>query len=173
MIQAAGGDLEIGAGVCLGRGVLIVGTGTIEPNACIGAGTTAIDPQIAAGDVIPPYSLLGDRSRGELSVVNPADPTMKTTSVADRIVEPESNPEPEPEPENPWDTPTAWDTPIEHPVEAQPRVTPPSVETPVAETNNQSDQETKTTIEIERVSVKSVSGRANFDRLKRQLFPNG
>jgi carbon dioxide concentrating mechanism protein CcmN len=63
IIQAAGGMLEIGAGACLGREVLAVGRGWIGANACVGAGTTAIDPQIPADTVVAAASLVGDRSR--------------------------------------------------------------------------------------------------------------
>jgi carbon dioxide concentrating mechanism protein CcmN len=63
IVQAAGGLLEIGAGACLGREVLVVGRGWIGANACIGAATTTIDPQISEGAVVAPYSVVGDSSR--------------------------------------------------------------------------------------------------------------
>lgn len=150
IVHASGGNIEIGTGACLGRGVLIIGSGSIAPNACIGAGTTVIDPQIEDGAVIPPHSLLGDRSRGEVSVVETPDPT----------------PPPAPsraEPPDAWDATDAWDAPVVPEPIAQP---PPMVTTPPPEV------ETIAAIEID-VAVKSVSGRANFDRLKRHLFPNG
>jgi carbon dioxide concentrating mechanism protein CcmN len=150
MIHASGGNIEIGTGACLGRGVLIIGSGSIAPNACIGAGTTVIDPQIEDGAVIPPHSLLGDRSRGEVSVVETPDPTPPP-------------PPPSTEPPDAWDAADAWDTPVVKKPIAQP---PPVVPTPPP------GVETIATIGID-VAVKSVSGRANFDRLKRHLFPNG
>jgi carbon dioxide concentrating mechanism protein CcmN len=151
IVQASGGDIDIAEGVCIGRRVLIMGSGSIERNACIGAGTTAIDPQIAAGAAIPPDTLLGDRSRAEVTVVEPDEPPIEP-KMADV-----------PPPEDLWDTSDAWDTSgVESPIE----------ETP-AQTEPQSEEQTTTTFEIERITVKSVSGRANFDRLKRQLFPNG
>ena len=70
IVHASGGNLDIGAGVCIGRGVLIIGSGTIDRHACIGAGTTIFDPQIAEDTVIATHSLIGDRSRGEVSVVD-------------------------------------------------------------------------------------------------------
>ncbi len=142
IVHAAGGNLDICLGVCLGRGVLIIGSGTIAPNACIGAGTTAIDPQIEEGAVIPTHSLIGDRSRGEVSVVDADLPPPPATNVAQSA------------PADGWDTTDAWDTPI-----VEPPVAPPPA--PIA------------TIEIDLNAVKSVAGRANFDRLKRHLFPNG
>jgi carbon dioxide concentrating mechanism protein CcmN len=150
IVHASGGNIDIGTGACLGRGVLIIGSGSIAPNACIGAGTTIIDPQIEDGAVIPPHSLLGDRSRGEVAVVETPDPT------------PPPAPPQRVEPPDLWDATDAWDAPVVTKPIAQPppvaQPPPPGVEI--------------TTIEID-VAVKSVSGRANFDRLKRHLFPNG
>jgi carbon dioxide concentrating mechanism protein CcmN len=150
IVHATGGELEIGMGVCIGRGVLIIGSGTIERNACIGAGTTAIDPQIAEGEVIPTHSLLGDRSRGEVSVVE-----TPTTSPTTPAAHHDAN--------DVWATEDAWDTPAQT---SEPE--PPTVATP-----NQPETTISVTIEVADRTVKSVAGRANFDRLKRHLFPNG
>jgi carbon dioxide concentrating mechanism protein CcmN len=156
IVHAAGGNLDICMGVCLGRGVLIIGSGTIESNACIGAGTTVIDPQIAAGTAIATHSLIGDRSRGEVSVVD--------EPVAARAAPP---PVAAPPPTDAWDTSDAWETPvvnqpaIDNPVAAAPADPPPPSAAAIA------------TIEIDLDAVKAVAGRANFDRLKRHLFPNG
>lgn len=150
IVHATGGELEIGMGVCIGRGVLIIGSGTIERNACIGAGTTAIDPQIGEGEVIPTHSLLGDRSRGEVSVVDappPSPPTPATPAEASDV----------------WTTQDAWDTPAQTPTS-----TTPTVETPP-----QPEPTISVSIEVSDRTVKAVAGRANFDRLKRHLFPNG
>lgn len=152
IVHASGGDLDICMGVCLGRGVLIIGSGTIERNACIGAGTTAIDPQIEAGAVIPTHSLLGDRSRGEVSVVETPEPaTPPTPNISDL-----------PDPADVWDTSDAWDTPA-----VQTPVASPPVEPPI-----QSENSLTVTVEIERRSAHSVAGRAHFEQLKRHLFPN-
>ena len=148
IVHASGGNLDICMGVCIGRGVLIIGSGTIEQNACIGAGTTVIDPQIAADAVIPTHSLIGDFSRGEVSVVDsPTSP------------EPSPPPSAAPAPTAAWDTSDAWNTPVVSPPIAP--VEPPPATSTIA------------TIEIDLTAVKSVAGRANFDRLKRHLFPNG
>jgi carbon dioxide concentrating mechanism protein CcmN len=151
IVHAAGGDLDICMGACLGRGVLIIGSGTIERNACIGAGTTAIDPQIEEGAVIPTHSLLGDRSRGEVSVVETPVETPATPNISDL-----------PDPADVWDTSDAWDTPVAETPVASPPVEPPS----------QSENSLTVTVEIERRSAKSVAGRAHFEQLKRHLFPN-
>jgi carbon dioxide concentrating mechanism protein CcmN len=161
IVHAAKGNLEIGAGVCLGRGVMIIGTGSIEQNACIGSGTTVLDPQIEEGAVIAPGSIVGDRSRGEVSVVNTADLPISPppTPVVAPVVEPE------PTLEQLWDTTDAWDT---QPTE-KPPVEAPTKSQPIEETI-----QTTVTVEvkIDTPSVKAVAGRANFDRLKRKLFPN-
>ncbi len=170
IVHAAGGNLYIEAGVCLGRGVLIIGNGAIDRDACIGAGTTAIDPQIDSGAVIPPQSLLGDRSRGETSVVEDRElPQQLDSSTAS-----------EPDPVDVWDSPTA----------AKPvagnffKVKTPETTDRSANTVNQSDEQPLSspsvdidphpppTIEIERKSTSFVAGRAQFDRMKNALFLN-
>ncbi len=152
IVHASGGNLDICMGVCLGRGVLIIGSGKIESNACIGAGTTIIDPQIAEGTAIATHSLIGDRSRGEVSVVEEPVAAPPAAPVAD----PDA-----------WDTSDAWDTPV---------VKTPATGNPVAATSvapPPPSTSTIATIEIDLDAVKAVAGRANFDRLKRHLFPNG
>jgi len=57
VLHATGGDLTIEAGVNLGAAVLVVGTGTIGPGACVGYGATLVGPAIAPGTLIPPGSL--------------------------------------------------------------------------------------------------------------------
>jgi carbon dioxide concentrating mechanism protein CcmN len=153
IVHATGGELEIGMGVCIGRGVLIIGSGTIERNVCIGAGTTVIDPQIAEGEVIPTHSLLGDRSRGEVSVVDASPPSPPTPATP-------ANPD---DASDVWGTEDAWDTPVQT---SEP-------ETPSVATPSQPETTISVTIEVAEGTVKSVAGRANFDRLKRHLFPNG
>jgi carbon dioxide concentrating mechanism protein CcmN len=63
VIQVYGGDLTLGAGVNLGKEVLLVGCGAIAPRACIGAESTVMNPQIEADAVIPARSLIGDRGQ--------------------------------------------------------------------------------------------------------------
>ncbi len=156
IVHAAGGNLYIEAGACLGRGVLIVGSGSIDRDACIGAGTTAIDPCIEAGAVIPTHSLLGDRSRGEVSVVdteeippNLHDPTPPTTDPVDV-----------------WDDlpekPTTANEPSSSPARDDPQTTP----SPSATTGTSPPPETS----IAPKSTNYVAGRDRFDRMKRSLF---
>lgn len=68
VLHAVGGVLAVEAGASLGSTVLLVGGGTVGANACIGSGTTVINPQVAAGAAIAPHSLLGDTSRKILSL---------------------------------------------------------------------------------------------------------
>ena len=63
ILHARNGVLEVEAGANLGAGVLMVGTGKIGANACIGSATTIIDYSIEPGTVVAPSSLLGDTSR--------------------------------------------------------------------------------------------------------------
>ena len=83
VLHAYGGTLEIESGVSLGAAVLLIGSGKIGANACVGSMVTMINPAIAPGDVIAAGTLLGDDSRGiELSPKPPPEPS--------------SNPSPEP-----------------------------------------------------------------------------
>ncbi len=159
IVHASGGNIDIGTGVCIGRGVLIVGSGGIDRNACIGAGTTIFNPQIEAGDVIPTHSILGDTSRGEVSVVE------ETPDLPAPAADP-----PPADPPDLWDPEDAWNTstvktpamvdpPFENTFQSTPAPVPSA---PIVET-----------VEITHRSTEYVAGRANFDRLKRQLFPNG
>ncbi|MEG4959593.1 MULTISPECIES: carbon dioxide concentrating mechanism protein [unclassified Microcoleus] len=99
ILHAREGTLEIGAGVILGAGVLVVGAGTIGANACIGAGTTLIDPFIDKMQIIPAGSLIGDTSRqvaAEATAAAPKSPETPeaTTPPVDRPLEPLEPPEP-------------------------------------------------------------------------------
>lgn len=63
VIQAFGGQLTLASGANVGRGSLVLGSGIIGAQACIGAESTLINPKIEANQVIPARSLLGDTSR--------------------------------------------------------------------------------------------------------------
>ncbi len=154
IIHASGGNIDIGAGVCIGRGVLVIGSGSIDRNACIGAGTTIMNPQVEEADVIPTHSILGDRSRGEVSVVETSD----LPSPPEPLVDP---------PLDNSETADVWDTPALDP--------PGMADPPFQNTYQYPVRETYATetVEIIHRSNEYVAGRANFDRLKRQLFPNG
>lgn len=52
VVHAHGGVLQIDPGVTLAAGVLIVGSGKIGENACIGSGATVLNPSIEPNQVI-------------------------------------------------------------------------------------------------------------------------
>ncbi|MEG4346174.1 carbon dioxide concentrating mechanism protein [Microcoleus sp. A003_D6] len=149
IIHAREGNLDIGAGVILGAGVLVVGAGTIGANACIGAGTTLIDPCIAQMQILPAGSLIGDSSRQAAAEATAAAPTAAPTS-----------------PETPEATTPPVDRPIEppEPPETQPQTAP---ETPEAVPESSAEQppqpgETPTIL----------YGQAHINRLLGTLFPH-
>lgn len=58
-VQSRAGVLTISAGVSLGASVLVVGKGTIGANVCVSAGSTLINPSVAANSILPPDTLIG------------------------------------------------------------------------------------------------------------------
>jgi len=77
ILHACGGSLVVEAGATLGRGVLVIGQGTISENACIGSEATLLNCSILRQAVIPPGSLLGDptwRSEEEATGVTQTEP---------------------------------------------------------------------------------------------------
>lgn len=108
ILHAREGTLSIEAGVILGAGVLVVGAGTIGTNACIGAGTTLIDPCIDQMQIIPAGSLIGDTSRQAGASATAAAPTAAPTSpeTAEAIAPPVDLPlDPPPPAQTPPQTP--------------------------------------------------------------------
>ena len=62
VIQAKQGCVFIEAGASLGTGVLIVGQGHVGKDACVGSSSTLINPAIAPNDIIPPCSLINSQT---------------------------------------------------------------------------------------------------------------
>jgi len=62
VIQAHEGTIELGEGVIIGAGVLLVGTVVVGDRACVGAGTTVMNRSIASLSIVPPGSLLVNES---------------------------------------------------------------------------------------------------------------
>jgi carbon dioxide concentrating mechanism protein CcmN len=60
ILQVHEGTLEIHSGASLGAGVLVVGSGKIGSNACIGTTSTLLNPSVASEQVIAPGSLLAE-----------------------------------------------------------------------------------------------------------------
>ena len=102
ILDAREGNLEIESGAVLGAGVLVIGTGKIGANACIGSATTIFNGSIAPKQVVPPGSLVGDQSRRiaeksapetpkHSAAANPkkiAMPTIKIVPLTEKVQEP-------------------------------------------------------------------------------------
>jgi carbon dioxide concentrating mechanism protein CcmN len=94
VIHAHDGLLEIQSGAVLGAGVLLMGASSVGAGASIGSSSTIINTQIAGQTIVPPGSLLGDRSR-PVSL----EEVTKTTVVVEEVateVSPVVEPEPTP-----------------------------------------------------------------------------
>ena len=149
ILHAREGTLEIEAGVILGAGVLVVGAGKIGANACIGAGTTLIDPCIDKMQIMPAGSLIGDTSRQASAEATAAAPTAAPTS-----------------PETPEATTPPVAPPIEPPSPAQtppptaPETTPDAPESTAAEPPQPGETPT------------ILYGQAHINRLLGTLFPH-
>jgi carbon dioxide concentrating mechanism protein CcmN len=149
ILQAREGTLEIGAGVILGAGVLVVGAGKIGANACIGAGTTLIDPCIDQMQIMPAGSLIGDTSRQASAEATAAAPTAAPTS-----------------PETPEATTPPVAPPIEPPSPAPtPPQTPPETATDAPESTAPEPPQPGETPTI-------LYGQAHINRLLGTLFPH-
>jgi carbon dioxide concentrating mechanism protein CcmN len=149
ILHAREGTLEIGAGVILGAGVLVVGAGKIGANACIGAGTTLIDPCIDQMQIMPAGSLIGDTSRQASAEATAAAPTAAPTS-----------------PETPEATTPPVAPPIEPPSPAPtPPQTPPETATDAPESTAPEPPQPGETPTI-------LYGQAHINRLLGTLFPH-
>jgi carbon dioxide concentrating mechanism protein CcmN len=80
-IQSRQGVLTIEAGASLGANVLVVGHGTVGTNACISAGSTLINPAIAAESVVPPDSLMNEQISTTPTNAAPTHTTATSTFV--------------------------------------------------------------------------------------------
>ncbi len=118
ILHAYEGVLDIQEGVTIGSGVLILGHGEIGVNACVGTGTTIIDPNLTAEQMVPSHSLLGDNSRQieqqieenvPLQASGEVDLDVAETEIQTGIQQdnPEENASPElpPEPDSVWEQP--------------------------------------------------------------------
>ena len=97
ILHAREGNLDIGAGVILGAGVLVVGSGTIGANACIGAATTLLDPCIPQMQILPAGSLIGDSSRQVVAEATAPENAEADTPQVDRPINPPEPPETQPQ----------------------------------------------------------------------------
>ena len=149
ILHAREGTLEIEAGVILGAGVLVVGAGTIGANACIGAGTTLIDPCIDKMQIMPAGSLIGDTSRQASAEATAAAPTAAPTS-----------------PETPETTTPPVAPPIEPP--AAPQTPPQTAPETAADAPESTPAEPPQPGEMPTI----LYGQAHINRLLGTLFPH-
>lgn len=153
ILHAREGNLDIAAGVILGAGVLVVGAGTIGENACIGAGTTLINPCIDKMQIMPAGSLIGDTSRQA-----PAEEATATTPTA--------------APTSP-ETPEATTPPVDRPIEPieppQPAQTPPQT---APETAPKPPESTAAEPPQPGETPTILYGQAHINRLLGTLFPH-
>jgi carbon dioxide concentrating mechanism protein CcmN len=84
ILHAHNGLIEVGEGANVGAEVLLIGQVSIGAHACIGTASTILNSPIAAHQIVPPGSLIGDASRSATEL-----------QVTDTIVLPPST-EPEP-----------------------------------------------------------------------------
>ena len=103
ILHARGGTLIVEAGVILGTGVLVVGSGKIGVNACIGSGATILNPSIENSQMLAAGSLIGDDSRQVTATPDApelAPPPVEVSPTAPPIAQPvaEQIPPPVPEP---------------------------------------------------------------------------
>jgi len=150
ILHAREGTLSIGAGVILGAGVLVVGAGTIGTSACIGAGTTLINPCIDQMQIMPAGSVIGDTSRQVSAEATAVAPTAAPTS-----------------PETPEaTTPPPVAQPIEPPSPAQ---TPPQT---APETPPDAPESTAAKPPQPGETPTILYGQAHINRLLGTLFPH-
>jgi carbon dioxide concentrating mechanism protein CcmN len=75
VLHSCNGTIEVREGASIGAGALIVGTGTIGPDACIGSLSTLLNTSVEQKVLVPSGSILGDGSRQiqiEAEVAQPA-----------------------------------------------------------------------------------------------------
>ncbi len=153
IIHAREGTLEVGAGVILGAGVLIMGSGAIGANACIGAATTLINPCIDKMQILPAGSLIGDGGR---------QVTLEAT------VEPKAEPKVEPKVEP--KIPVATTPPVEKPVEEIPEADRTKPQTPPETTSSPESTAAEQPPQPGEVPT-ILYGQAHINRLLGTLFP--
>ncbi len=154
ILHAREGTLEIEAGVILGAGVLVVGAGKIGTNACIGAGTTLIDPCIDKMQIMPAGSLMGDTSRQAAASATAASATAAAPTAA---------------PTSP-ETPEAATPPVAPPIEPpSPAQTPPQT---APETAAEPPESTAAQQPQPGETPTILYGQAHINRLLGTLFPH-
>jgi len=169
ILHARQGTLEVGAGVILGAGVLIVGSGAIGANACIGAASTIINPCIDKMQILPAGSLMGDGSR---QVTAEAKPEPETPAASTPPVEPPVEPPVAPPVAPPVEPPVA--PPVAPPVE--PPVAPPVADRTKPQTQPETASSPESTATEQAPQPGEMPtilyGQAHINRLLGTLFPH-
>ncbi len=148
ILHAHQGTLLIEVGVVLGNGVLIVGKGTIGSHACIGPFSTLISCSVAANQLIPPRSLLGDASRRVMLADTP------TILVDEEVSTPEAQ----------------ANQPSQPSVPSQPS-TPPSSPDPASDSPPPSPAASASASPSEK-TMTQVYGQAYVERIMITMFPH-
>lgn len=94
IVHARQGMLTIEPETNLGSNVLIVGTGRLGAQACVGAGSTLINPQLGPRAVVPARSLLGDRGPAAAEPAEPAAEAAASQPTATEAVQSADPPAP-------------------------------------------------------------------------------
>ena len=71
VIHARDGAIELGEGVIIGAGALLVGNVTVGDRACVGSGTTVMNRSIERLSIVPPGSLLVSENHQPEAVKEP------------------------------------------------------------------------------------------------------
>ena len=103
IMHAYQGTIEVEEGANIGAGVLVVGTGKIGTNACIGSATTIFNSSIGRGEVVPPASLIGDP--GRQTVETTGEDVTTSTPVTNQQVSPGPAAVNSPDPKSPSEQP--------------------------------------------------------------------
>ena len=150
ILHAYRGTLEVEAGANLGAGVLIVGKGKIGANACIGAIATIWNDSIEPWQIVPPGSVIGDKSRqvveAPLTSASTSPPSLDAS-----------------------DTPSASTSTTD-----RESLNGQVAYNSVVVSADTTDEDSSTKPEAEAPSLeagKSVYGQGNLDRLLKTLFP--
>ncbi|MGG6264578.1 hypothetical protein ACQ4M3_26970 [Leptolyngbya sp. AN03gr2] len=159
VIQAHEGTIEIGEGVIIGAGVLLVGALTVGDRACVGSGTTVMNRAIERISIVPPGSLLCEEMRSA-AVEEPTEEVYEPGFCPPR---PEQKIE---ELEDVWQDPAPQNGAI-----AQTNGSKPE---PVQVNGSKPTEEMQESDEIESPGSQNgeVYGQAYVNRLLGKMFPN-
>lgn len=147
IVHAHEGSLVLEVGATLGTGVLIIGSGNIGINACVGSQTTIINHSVPAQQIVPPGSLLGDQSR-QVVIVEASEPYHPSPNSAPSSGAAATASEPPPSPDQASSASSAAPAPAPESPPPQPPDTAP-------------DQ-----------AVKVVYGRTYIERMMVTMFPH-